>query len=59
MSAVNFRDLEGASYVDMLPIVLQPLPRSFGGWIMTGLGVAAVAAITLADKRAIEHFIGK
>lgn len=58
-TSVNFRDLERASFVDLLPIAAQPLARAFGGWVMAALGVAFVAAITAAITLLVERAVGK
>ena len=52
-TTVNFRDLERASLVDLLPIGAQSLARAFGGWVVAALGVAITAAITLLVARAL------
>jgi hypothetical protein len=52
-TAVNFEDLERASFVDLLPIAAQPLARAVGGWVVAALGVAITAAITLLVARAL------
>lgn len=51
-TTVNFRDLERASFVDLLPIAARPLVRAVGGWVVAALGVAITAAITLLIARA-------
>jgi hypothetical protein len=50
---VNFRDLERASFVDLLPFAAQPVARLFGGWLVRALGIAITAAITLLVAKAI------
>jgi len=44
-TTVNFRDLERASFVDLLPLRAQIVVRRIGGWVATGIGAAALAAI--------------
>lgn len=52
-TSVNFRDLERASFVDLLPIGAQPVARLFGGWLVRALGIAITAVITLLVARAL------
>lgn len=56
---INLRDLERASYIDLLPVAARPVTRRLGGWLGAGLGVALVAVITLLVERIVIHFFGK
>jgi hypothetical protein len=58
-TTVNFRDLERASFVDLLPVVAQPFARAFGGRVVALLGVAVVAAVTAVVTLLVARAIGK
>jgi hypothetical protein len=52
---VNLSDLERASFLDLLPLRAQAVVRQLGGWLIAGLGVAIVAAITAAVTLLVGH----